>query len=329
MFDGRGVWAAAFGALALALAGSPAAAETMAAALGSAYTDNPDLNSARAQLRAIDEGVPKALSGYRPQISATADISEQTTRSSISPEWSKGLSPRGYSISVEQPIFLGFRTTNGVKMAQSSVKAARQQLKVVEAEVLLDAVTAFMDVIRAQVVVNLTAQNIEFLREQLRAAEDRLTVGEGTRTDVAQTNARLQEGISDYAQAVADLNRAIATYIQVIGHRPERLGGYNGIEKLLPHSVDAGLAVALSEHPSIVAALYNVDIASYNVKIAEGALLPTAGVQAQFNRRENQTFEGQWNETASITGRVSIPIYQGGEAAAEVREFKETLSQRR
>jgi outer membrane protein len=237
--------------------------------------------------------------------------------------------PRGVQLSVEQPIFLGFRTTNSVKQAQSSVKAARQQLKVVESDVLLQAVTAFMDVIRAQVVVNLTAQNIEFLREQLRAAEDRLSVGEGTRTDVAQTNARLQEGISDYAQAVADLNQAIATYIQVIGHRPESLGGYNGIERLLPRTMDAGLAVALSEHPSIVAALYNVDIASYNVRIAEGATLPTVGVQGSLTHRNDENGHGTWNEDARITGQLTVPIYQGGEAAANVRQFKETLGQRR
>ena len=338
MRDGRGVLAAAFGAMALALAAGPVAAESMSAALASAYTDNPDLNSARAQLRAIDEGVPKALSGYRPQVSLSADLATRTTRTNPSDDfrppgfrsnWSTGSMPRGVQLSVEQPIFLGFRTTNSVKLAQSSVKAAREQLKGVESDVLLDAVTAFMDVIRAQVVVNLTAQNIEFLREQLRAAEDRLNVGEGTRTDVAQTNARLQEGISDYAQAVADLNQAIATYIQVIGHRPESLGGYNGIEKLLPRTMDAGLAVALSEHPSIVAALYNIDIASYNVRIAEGATLPTLGVQGSLTHREDEGGSGSWNEEAQIIGQLTVPIYQGGEAAANVRQFKETLGQRR
>lgn len=324
---------AALSAVVLALGSFPAAAESMNAALGSAYINNPDLNSARAQLRAIDEGVPQALAGYRPTISGSVDVSTQTSRNKVpllpTTDWSKGLTSATYAISVEQPIFLGFRTANGVKLAQSSVKAGREQLKVVEASVLLDAVTAFMDVIRAQVVVNLTAQNIEFLREQLRAAEDRLSVGEGTRTDVAQTNARLQEGISDYAQAVADLNRAIATYIQVIGHQPDRLGGYNGIEKLLPPTLDAGIAYALSNHPSIIAALYNVDIAAYNVRIAEGATLPTVGLQASLSRREESGLRDTWNETASIGGRLSVPIYQGGEVASSVRQFKETLGQRR
>jgi outer membrane protein len=317
----------------LALFWTPACAETMSSALAAAYTDNPDLNSARAQLRSIDESVPLALSGYRPRVTATIDVGTQTTRQQLPglemSDWTKGVMPRSYTLSVEQPIFLGFRTANGVKLAQTSVKAAREQLKVVEAGVLLDAVTAFMDVVRAQVVVNLTAQNIEFLREQLRAAEDRLNVGEGTRTDVAQTNARLQEGISDYAQAVADLNRAIATYIQVVGHRPDKLGGYNGVERLLPGSLDGGLDVALSSHPSIVAALYNIDIASYNVRIAEGATLPSLGVSGTLSRREDQGLHDTTSDLASITGRLTVPIYQGGEAAASVRQYKETLGQRR
>ncbi len=305
----------------------------MAAALAAAYKDNPDLNSARAQLRSIDENVPLALSGYRPKVTATIDVGTQTTRQQLPglemSDWSKGVMPRSYTLSVEQPIFLGFRTANGVKLAQTSVKTAREQLKVVEAGILLDAVTAFMDVIRAQVVVNLTAQNIEFLREQVRAAEDRLKVGEGTRTDVAQTNARLQGGVSDYAQAVADLNRAIATYIQVIGHRPDKLGGYSGVEKFLPKSLDGGLDTALKSHPSIVAALYNIDVASYNVRIAEGATLPTLAVSGQVARREDQGLHDTTSDIASITGRLSVPIYQGGEAAASVRQYKETLGQRR
>jgi outer membrane protein len=324
---------ASVAALAVALAASPVAAESMASALAAAYTNNPDLNSARAQLRAIDEDVPRALSGYRPSVSASIDVGSQTTRQQLPgmemSDWSKGVMPRSYTISIEQPIFLGFRTTNGVKLAQSSVKSAREQLKSVESGILLDAVTAFMDVIRAQVVVNLTSQNIQFLREQVRAAEDRLNVGEGTRTDVAQTNARLQQGISDYAQAVADLNRAIATYIQVIGNRPESLGGYNGIEKLLPKSLEAGLDTALKSHPSIIGAQYNIDVASYNVRIAEGAALPTLGLNASVSRREDQGLHDTTSDLAQISGRLTVPLYQGGEVAASVRQYKERLGQRR
>jgi hypothetical protein len=245
-------------------------AETLAEALASAYTNNSDLNAARAQVRAADEGVPQALSHWRPTITSSIDYSSQTGRSQTFNDWIAANNPRGISLTIEQPLFVGMRTKNGVKMAHTAVLAAREQLKSSEAAVLLDAVQAFMSVVRAQVVLNLTAQNIEFLKEQVQSANDRLSVGEGTKTDVAQANSRLATGQSDYDGAVADLNSAIAVYEQVIGHKPKNLGASNGIHKLLPKTQEDGIAIALRIHPEIVAALYNIDIASYNVKIAEG-----------------------------------------------------------
>jgi len=187
-----------------------------------------------------------------------------------------------------------------------------------------------MGVIKAQVVVNLTAQNIQFLREQVRAAEDRLSVGEGTRTDVAQTTARLSSGMSDYAAAVASLNQAIATYVQVIGHKPERLGAVDGIDKLIPPTLDEALQIALRSHPSIVSGLYNIDVASWNVQIAEGSLLPSISLKGSVSHRDGiPPLSGSWSDTASITAGLSMPLYQGGEVASKVRELKETLGQRR
>ena len=264
--------------MALGWSGS-VSAETLAEALASAYTNNSDLNAARAQVRAADEGVPQALSKWRPTITSSIDYSTQTGRSQGFNDWIAANNPRGVSLTIEQPLFVGMRTKNGVKMAHTAVLAAREQLKSSEATVLLDAVQAFMSVVRAQVVLNLTAQNIEFLKEQVQSANDRLSVGEGTKTDVAQANSRLATGQSDYDGAVADLNSAIAVYEQVIGHKPKNLGASNGIHKLLPKTQEDGIAIALRIHPEIVAALYNIDIASYNVKIAEGSLLPTLAVE--------------------------------------------------
>lgn len=323
----RGFWAATVVLVAASGWSGPASAESLAAAMASAYMNNPDLNSARAQMRAIDEGVPQAKSGYRPRVSVSGDFGYSTTRNQFATSWSSGTNPRGVTLSVEQPLFLGFRTKNSVKMAETSVKAAREQLKLVEQDVLFNTVAAFMGVVRAQVLVNLTAQNVEFLREQVKAAEDRLEVGEGTRTDVSQTNARLSGGDSEYAQAVADLNRAIATYVQVVGHKPQRLGAVNGIDKLIPPSVEAGLDIALTSHPAIVAGLYNIDVASWNVKIREGSLLPTVSLGGSVTHRD--VSKGIWNDTAAVTGRLSMPIYQGGEVASAVRQLKETLGQRR
>src|SRR5262249_10236956 len=147
-------------------------------------------------------------------------------------------------------------------------------------------VTAFMDVVQAQVVLNLTAQNVEFLREQVRAATDRLNVGEGTRTDVAQTNARLQAGISDYNAAAAQVTRSLAVYEQVIGHKPKNLGAADHVERYIAKTQDAAIAQGLANHPTIVAAQFNIDVASYNVKVLEGAKLPTVGLTGQVAHRD-------------------------------------------
>ena len=181
--------ATAAAAVVLIAFGGPAAADSLNDALGSAYEDNPDLNAARAQLRGIDENVPQAYAGYRPTVSLEGDAAVNPIRS-FSPGTFGGIStptlyPRGVSLTVTQPLFLGFRTENSVKQAKNAVRAGREQLRNVEQQILLSAVSAFMGVVQAQVVVNLNAQNVQFLREQLRAAQDRLNVGEGTRTDVA------------------------------------------------------------------------------------------------------------------------------------------------
>jgi outer membrane protein len=312
----------------LLLLTEPASAESLIEALAAAYSSNPTLNAARASLRAVDEGVPQALAGYRPTISAAANIGTSTVRSSSSGVWT-GLTPRGVSFSIEQPIFLGFRTKNGVKAAETAVLAGRQSLLATEQNVLLSAVQAYMNVLQAQAVLNLRSQNLDFLREQLRAAQDRLNVGEGTKTDVAQTQASLSQGQYNYDAALAEVNAAVATYEQIIGHKPKSLGAVRSIDSLLPKSADFGVAFAMKNHPAILAASYNVDVADYNVKILEGALLPTISVTGTASHSDESSAPGTWSDSASLVGRLSIPIYSGGEPSSKVRAAKETLGQRR
>ncbi len=312
--------AAAVATVSLGLA--PARAETLLDALASAYTNNPTLNAQRAALRATDEGVPQALSGYRPTVSGTFgtginDTSGVTTY------------PTSVGISVEQPIFTGFRTKNGVKAAETAVLAGREVLRTTEQSTLLSAVTAFMNLVQAQANLNLQKQNVDFLQQQLNAADDRLKVGEGTKTDVAQTQAKLAAGQSSYDASVATLNAAIATYEQIIGHRPKSLGTAKPIDFMLPKSLDAALAMGLASNPSILAASYNIDIAAYNVNVQEGALLPSASVTG--NLSSTDTLVGgpkSSSNTASLMLGVKVPIYTPG-TDSKVRQAKETLGQRR
>ena len=328
VFLRRGYATTAFACVAILAWCGTASAESLKEAMASSYVGNPTLNSARAQLRAIDEGVAQAKSGYRPTATFTADVSASQTRSPFTlGKWSSTMYPRGFAFTIQQPIFRGFRTKNSVKMAQTSVLAAREQLRSVEQTVMLNTVQAFMDVVLSQVVLNLRAQNVNFLNEQVRAAQDRLNVGEGTRTDLAQSQASLAAGRSAYAAAVAQLNQSIAVYIQIVGHRPQSLGAANGIERLLPPTLDAGIALAGASHPDILAAAYNVDVAAYNVKIAEGAMLPTIAMEGSYSHRDDSSSVGFWSDTAAVTAQLSVPLYQGGAPSAEVRQLKETLGQ--
>ena len=316
------------------VAASAARAESLSDALASAYSSNATLNAARAQLRSIDESVPQALAGYRPTISAEADASAETFRSLsngfLGPSLSNGnVFPRGVGLTITQPVFLGFRTTNSVKEAKNSVAAARAQLVGMEQDTLLQAVTAFMNVVEAQVVLNLRVQNIDFLKAQVSAANDRMRVGEGTKTDVAEANARLSAGMSDYNAATAAVNSAIAVYEQVIGHKPNSLGAVPSVDPMIPPSLQAAIDAAQREHPSIIAGIFTIDVASYNVKVLEGQFLPSVTLQGSLSHRDDSSSSGTWSDSASILGQLSVPIYNGGLDSSQVRQAKEVLGQRR
>ncbi len=310
----------AVGAISMAVLPSlPARAVTLIEALASAYRNNPTLNAQRAALRATDEGVPQALAGYRPTVGAAADASVGSTNGVGT--WSNSI-----GLEVDQTIYAGGRTANSVKSAETAVLAGREELRSVEQDTLLAAVNAFMNLVEAQAVLNLNRQNVSFLTQQVKAAQDRLNVGEGTRTDVAEANASLAAGQSAYNAAGASLNAAVATYEQVIGHMPTTLGRADGVDSKLPRSLDAGLAAAMARHPSIVKAGYDIDSAEYGVKIAESALLPTASITGTLSHANGSSLLTNPTNSASIMGVVKVPIFTGGASAAAVRQAKENLS---
>jgi outer membrane protein len=301
---------------------TPVRAESLAEALASTYANNPTLNAQRAALRATDEGVPQALSGYRPTVTGAASVGVASSHTNTT-------YPRTASLTIEQPIFRGFQTKNGVKAAESAVLAGRELLRSTEQTVLLDAVTAFMDLVEAQANLNIQRQNVDFLQQQLNAANDRLKVGEGTRTDVAQTNARLALGQSQLDAAIAQVNTAIAVYEQIVGHKPKSLGAARPIDFMLPKTMDAALAQAIADNPSILQAGYNIDVALFNVNVLEGTLLPTVSLSGSLNHSDDSGGPGSSSDSASLVGRLTVPLYQAGLPDSRVRQAKETLGQRR
>lgn len=318
-----------------ALLFSPGAqAESISGALVRAYLGNPDINQQRASVRASDENIPRAMSGYRPRVTATADAGHQATEAHIPGlprEINTVSNPRGYGVSVTQNIWNGNRTENSVRQAESGVFASREAMRQTEQNVLQAGATTYMNVLRDTAILNLRRNNITVLEEQLRQTSNRFQVGEVTRTDVAQSEASLAQARSDFYAAQSNLQSSVAAYRQVIGVEPTRLEPARPIEALLPKSLAQAVQTSQVEHPAVQAALHNVDAQALNVKIVEGELAPTVGLTGAVNKRFDPTSSSVGTQTlsASIVGQISIPIYEGGEVYARARQAKEILGQAR
>jgi outer membrane protein len=348
-FHARPVLAGIAGALivmALPPCASPGRAETMSGALALAYAGNPDMNQQRAGVRATDENLPRATSTWRPTATATAqygynhldETSAASGSSSASAITTGGkLTPLraatatwDYGLTVTQNLFNGNRTVNGVRQAESNIFGARETMRNTEENTLLNGATAYMNVLRDTAILDLRKNNIIVLQEQLRQTVDRFTVGEVTRTDVAQAESSLASARSDYFTAQANLETSIANYRQVIGVKPTRLEPARTIESLLPHTLGVAVQLALAEHPQVQAALHAVDAAALQVKLVEGELYPTLNIVGSLQSDYNDIgVPGLRLFNGSIVGQLSIPIYQGGEVYARTRQAKETLGQAR
>ncbi|HXX02950.1 MAG TPA: TolC family outer membrane protein [Xanthobacteraceae bacterium] len=335
--------ALAFGFLAFAI-GEPreAAAETMLSALAKAYTGNPQLNAQRAIVRQTDEGVAQALSGYRPTLSATASVAREYTNTTgvippIPPGLPKGVtySIKGYTnpwsagVTGQQTLFNGGRTANEVRRAESQVSAARETLRMMEESVLLSAATVYMDMSRDTANLEVQQNNIRVLQRTLRDTQNRYEAGQVTATDVAQAEAQLAAGEASLHAAESTLMTTRANYRRIIGVEAADLAPASPVERLAPTTLDAAIAVGIAENPSVTAALYGVDVAQLQVKIAEGALLPTLALQGSIQQQNfpniltPNLFVGQ----AGLN--LSVPLYQGGAEYSAIRLDKETVGQQR
>lgn len=317
----------------LGLLAAPARAEDLAAALTKAYQTNPQLNAERARQRATDENVPQALSGYRPQIIASLGAGLQAVRNLLPDNTvqSATLKPWVIGLTVTQTLYNGNKTANSVRAAELQVKSGREALRNVGQGVLLDAVTAYTNVLANQSLVEAQRSNVAFLKETLSVTQRRLNAGDVTPTDSSQAEARLQRGLSDLNAAEVNLAISQATYAQVIGATPGVLKAADPVDRLLPRSRDDAIGLATRENPAVTAAGFDVDVASTSIRIAESSLLPTVTAQASVSRaRQNdQTLGTFGTDQASILGSVNAPIYDGGMAAAQTRQAKELESQSR
>lgn len=320
----------------LAFAHAPASAETLAEAMAKAYTSNPDLAAQRAALRAVDEDVAAAVSGYRPNLSSQAAI-DRADEGGTSGD---AVTAKSASATVSQPLFRGFRTRNSVRAADSQVLAQRERLRTSEQQILQQVVTAYMDVVRDEAVLRLNQNQVEVLQRELAANRDRFEVGELTLTDVAQSEARLSLAISDRTAAEGALTASREAYRRVVGQLPGSLDASPEVP-MLPPTAEEAIAIAVEESPVLLAARFEEQAQRYNVAVNKGAVLPSVNATAGVTWRDNgysrgvidndfpgTVIGGSDRTSTSVGATLSVPFYQGGAEYAAVRRAQQIQSQR-
>lgn len=297
-------------------------AATIFEAMGSAYVNNPTLQAKRAYVRAADEDVAIAKSGYRPTLSVVGSYSDSHIHNDIT-EVQDGYDESVAAV-VNQPIFNGFATRNSVKAADASVKAEQSNLYNVEQQVLLSASTAYLNVLRDESIVKLQKNNEKLLKKRMEETKERFNVGEVTRTDVSQSEARYSQARSDRIAAEGNLAASKAVYVQVIGHEPEGLEEPVGIAEMFPKSIEDAINYAKNNNYALKAAKSALDAQNYVVAANTGALLPQVNFEATAARGQTQSYNTKDPETNSFKWGVNmtVPLYDAGENRAKIRQSK-------
>jgi outer membrane protein len=305
-----------------ALMAGTASADTLRDALVSAYQSNPTLTAQRQALRATDAIVAIAKAAGRPQISGTVGLNRDLSRSGILDTGGKGPTVSA-GVDLSYPLFNGGSVRNSVRAAETRVEAGRATLRAVEGDVFVDAVAAYMDVIRDRSVVELNLNNVRVLTTNLEATRDRFEIGDLTRTDVAQSEARLQLGVSQLATAQGRLIASEATYRQVIGRAPGALAPPPPLPPL-PATAEEATRIALSNNPDLISVTRQAVAAGYDVRVAQAGRLPTlSGVVSGTHVNELGGAESGFPSTGTQTTaglNARVPIFQGGLPSARIRQ---------
>ena len=309
------------------LAATAANAETLKGAWAKAYMSNPSIAAERANVRGVDEGVPVAKAGWRP----TVTLNGSTGLQYIDQETAFGrnddtLTPTTLTGQITQPVYRGGRTSADTARATAEVMAARAGLENVEQTVFLNVGTAYMDVLRDEAVVNLNENNVRVLLRQLQATQDRFSVGEVTRTDVAQAESRVARSEADLKSAQGNLESARAAYVRQVGEAPGTLDPPPIFQTVA--SLEEARETAVRNNPVVRQALSLHESARHNVDVIEGELYPEVSLNGQLQ----QSFETSANVdrtfAAQATVDLRVPLYQSGAVYARARAAKQAESQR-
>jgi outer membrane protein len=340
---GRSLGGRLLGGIALALGLSPGLAlaqqtqtipTTLEQALVEAYDTNPQLLQERANLRSVDENVPKALGGWRPtvELNGSGGYTAENERSVYGPTL---FGPGGTvntdlnrdtgtaEATITQPVFQGGKTRASVFQAENQVRAERANLIATEGTVFFNVISAYVGVIENRALVAVNENNVAVLQEQLESTQDRFRVGELTQTDVAQSEAGLAQGQSELETAKGNLQTALATYLQQVGE-PAAATLADPQPLVLPvNSEISADNLAAANNPTVIDALFTLAASKNAVSLAFSALMPTVNVQAStFVQANPQTPDANYTGW-SVTANLTVPLYQGGGEYATVRQAKQ------
>ncbi|MHA1114453.1 MAG: TolC family outer membrane protein [Alphaproteobacteria bacterium] len=314
----------------LVLASSvPARAEGLIDALTAAYETNPTIQAQRARLRATDEGLPQSLAGWRPTVTLSGETGRQRYETNIGVrDRPQHRDPTSASVIVSQPLYRGGRTVAGSRRARNLIEAERARLTGTEQGVLLDAATAFVDVVRDQAVLKLNAGNEQVLRRNLEATRDRFEVGEVTRTDVSQAESRLERATAERIRGEGALASSRAVFENVVGSVPGVLETPEPLADL-PETRVAALSEAAAKNPNVVLAQFSEQAARDDVDVTTGELLPVLSLDGSISRAYDTFARASQTDSAKIAAVLTVPLYQAGAVSSRVRQSKQVAGQRR
>lgn len=324
------------------LLGGTAGAETLEEALTYTYVANPDILAQRAYLRSVHEKITQSQSGYKPTVTGEASYGYSYERSQSAPLFQEEESkPVVFGISAVQPVFSGFATSSSVKASRALFEAKYAELKSTEQSTLIGAVIAYTDVIRALAVLKLNQNNETVLKHQLEYARDRFRVGELTKTDVAQSEARYAGAVAARITAEGDLKVAYSAYRKIVGKLPDKIFEPQVPAAKLPQTLEDALEIAMKNNPSVQAAEKAAQSAESSIEAAEAGHYPTLELQAAYlNMRAGA--HGTTNiagvnietgrareEDATVKLVLDVPFYSAGSTSSKVRETKYIAGQAR
>lgn len=326
------------GLIAALAAAGPAQAETrtLTEALAAAYSNNPALQAARAQLRGVDENVPQALAGWRPTVTITANAGynqyttiRRYTQSTGAPYDVINNNTLGTSteqLNITQPIWRGGQTRASTNRAENQVMSQRAQLMATEETLFTNVIGAFVSVIANQQVLALDVSNEQVLARQLQATNDRFRVGEITRTDVAQAEAALAGATATRQTAEGNLQTARSQFLQYVGELPGKLIEPQPL-RLPVRTLEQARAMAADNNPNVIAAQFNNAAAKDNFDLQYSKLMPNVSVQGLLVKTKDVTTQGNTTKAAEIYAQLTVPLYQGGAEYAAIRQARQQQQQ--